>query len=161
MLRRRRLASSVVALAFVCLAAVPAKADPVTDLPVAETLTFGQLSAPVDVIRDAKGIPHIYASNQNDAAFVLGNIHASERMFQMDVFRRIPSGTVSELLGFPDFQTGPDLLHAQDPPFPGNISNVTQDLFFQIARLPSGGDGLVQRALAGAAERRCSRTPTA
>ena len=71
------------------------------------------------------------AANQNDAAFALGNIHARERMFQMDVFRRIPSGTVSELLGFPNFQTGPDLLHAQDPPFPGNISNVTQDLFFQ------------------------------
>ena len=76
------------------------------------------LSAPVDVVRDARGAPHIYASNQNDAAFALGYIHASERMFQMDVFRRIPSGTVSELLGFPDFQTGPDILHAQDPPVP-------------------------------------------
>ena len=69
------------------------------------------MSAPVDVVRDAQGAPHIYASNQNDASFALGYIHASERMFQMDVFRRIPSGTVSELLGFPDFQTGPDLLH--------------------------------------------------
>ncbi len=128
-----RSASSLVALVVAwSLAAVgSAVADPVTDLPVAQTLTFTQLSAPVDVIRDAKGVPHIYASNQNDAAFALGNIHARERMFQMDVFRRVPSGTVSELLGFPDFQTGPDLLHAQDPPFPGNIGNVTQDLFFQ------------------------------
>ncbi len=129
---RRRLSSVVAALAaLACLAAAPAHADPVTDLPIAQTLTFPQLSAPVDVVRDAKGVPHIYASNQNDAAFALGNIHARERMFQMDVYRRVPSGTVSELLGFPDFQTGPDLLHAQDPPFPGNISNVTQDLFFQ------------------------------
>ncbi len=131
MLPRRLLPTSVAVLAFVCLSGVTARATDVTDLPVAETMTFGQLSAPVDVLRDAKGIPHIYASNQNDAAFALGNIHARERMFQMDVFRRIPSGTVSELLGFPDFQTGPDLLHAQNPPFPGNISNVTQDLFFQ------------------------------
>lgn len=129
---RSRRPSSVAAVAFAlsCFVAAPLRAD-VTDLPIAQTLTFTQLSAPVDVVRDAKGIPHIYASNQNDAAFALGNIHARERMFQMDVFRRIPSGTVSELLGFPDFQTGPDLLHAQDPPFPGNISNVTQDLFFQ------------------------------
>ena len=133
MLHRRRRPSFVIAcaLALSCLTSGSAFADPVTDLPIASTLTFPQLSAPVDVVRDAKGIPHIYASNQNDAAFALGNIHARERMFQMDVFRRIPSGTVSELLGFPDFQTGPDLLHAQDPPFPGNISNVTQDLFFQ------------------------------
>jgi len=131
MLRSRR-PSSVAAAALVlsCLAAAPLRAD-VTDLPIAQTLTFTQLSAPVDVVRDAKGVPHIYASNQNDAAFALGNIHARERMFQMDVFRRIPSGTVSELLGFPDFQTGPTLLQAQNPPFPGNISNVTQDLFFQ------------------------------
>jgi penicillin amidase len=122
--------SYVFALALACVP-VRAFAVDVTDLAVAQTLTFLQLSAPVDVVRDAKGIPHVYASNQNDAAFALGYIHATERMFQMDVFRRIPSGTVSELLGFPDFQTGPDLLHAQDPPFPGNISNVTQDLFFQ------------------------------
>lgn len=133
MLHRRRRSSLFVAfaLAWSVTTVGRASADPVTDLPVAQTLTFPQLTAPVDVVRDAKGIPHIYASNQNDAAFALGNIHARERMFQMDVFRRIPSGTVSELLGFPDFQTGPDLLHAQDPPFPGNISNVTQDLFFQ------------------------------
>src|SRR6185369_4637499 len=57
-----------------------------------------------------------------------------DRLFQMDVFRRIPSGTASELLGFPDFQigAGPD---PTVPPFPGNISNVTQDLFFQTLGL--------------------------
>ncbi|MCC6764745.1 MAG: penicillin acylase family protein [Deltaproteobacteria bacterium] len=134
-MHHRRRPSFLVAFAFTLawplLTVGRVCADPVTDLPIAQTLTFGQLSAPVDVVRDAKGIPHIYASTQNDAAFALGNIHARERMFQMDVFRRVPSGTVSELLGFPDFKTGPTLLQAQDPPFPGNISNVTQDLFFQ------------------------------
>ena len=152
MLHRRRLASSIVALAFVCLAAVPANADPVTDLPIAETLTFGQLSAPVDVIRDAKGIPHIYASNQNDAAFVLGNIHARERMFQMDVFRRIPSGTVSELLGFP---TSRPVRTSCTPriPVPGQHQQRHPGPLLPIARLSSGGDRLVQRALAGAAKR--------
>ncbi len=132
MLHRRRSSFLVAfALAWPLVTVGRASADPVTDLPIAQTLTFAQLSAPVDVVRDAKGVPHIYASTQNDAAFALGNVHARERMFQMDVFRRVPSGTVSELLGFPDFQTGPTLLQAQDPPFPGNISNVTQDLFFQ------------------------------
>ena len=106
----------------------------VTDLPITQTLTFPQLSAPVDVVRDLLGIPHVYGANLNDTAFALGYIHATDRMFQMDVFRRIPSGTISELLGFPDFQigAGPD---PTVPPFPGNISNVTQDLFFQTLGL--------------------------
>ena len=122
--------SSILAVALLC-AVARAHAAGVTDLPVAQTLTFAQLGAPVDVVRDQYGVPHIYASTLNDAAFALGHLQASERMFQMDMFRRIPSGTVSEVLGFPDFKTGPDLAHATDPPFPGNISNVTQDLFLQ------------------------------
>ncbi len=128
----RRLVPYLAAVAMV----VPqvASATDVTDLPIAQTLTFAQLSQPVDVVRDNLGIPHVYASTLNDAAFVLGYIHASERMFQMDMFRRIPSGTVSEVLGFPDFQigSGPD---PTVPPFPGNISNLTQDLFFQTLGL--------------------------
>ncbi len=122
--------SSILAVALLC-AVARAHAAGVTDLPVAQTLTFAQLGAPVDVVRDQYGVPHIYASTLNDAAFALGYLQANERMFQMDMFRRIPSGTVSEVLGFPDFKTGPDLAHATDPPFPGNISNVTQDLFLQ------------------------------
>ncbi len=127
-----RIAGPLSVLAAVLLSTVvAAHATEVTDLPVAQTLTFAQLSGPVDVVRDQYGVPHIYASNLNDAAFALGYLQANERMFEMDMFRRIPSGTVSEVLGFPDFQTGPDLAHATDPPFPGNISNVTQDLFMQ------------------------------
>src|SRR5262249_19948898 len=86
-----------------------------------------------DVVRDSHGIPHVYASNLNDAAFALGYVQATDRLFQMDIFRRIGSGTVSELLGFPDFRVG--FPNPTDPPFPGNISNVTQDLFFQTLGL--------------------------
>src|SRR5882724_4003087 len=120
--------------AFVLLLAARAGATGITDLPITQTLTFPQLSAPVDVVRDTYGIPHVYAATLNDASFVMGYIHATDRLFQMDVFRRIPSGTVSELLGFPDLQigAGPD---PTVPPFPGNISNVTQDLFFQTLGL--------------------------
>ena len=131
--RRVRRPWSLVVLALL-LAPVQSPAAEVTDLPITQTLTFPQLSAPVDVVRDSLGIPHVYGANLNDTAFAIGYIHATDRMFQMDVFRRIPSGTVSELLGFPDFQigAGPD---PQVPPFPGNISNVTQDLFFQTLGL--------------------------
>jgi penicillin G amidase len=116
------------------LSPLRASAAEVTDLPITQTLTFPQLSAPVDVVRDSLGIPHVYGANLNDTAFALGYVHATDRMFQMDVFRRLPSGTVSELLGFPDLQigAGPD---PTVPPFPGNISNVTQDLFFQTLGL--------------------------
>jgi len=94
MLHRRRRPSFAVAcaLALSCLTSVSAFADPVTDLPIASTLTFPQLSAPVDVVRDAKGIPHIYASNQNDAAFALGNIHARERMHASAPAEGSPAG---------------------------------------------------------------------
>ncbi|TMA81016.1 MAG: penicillin acylase family protein [Deltaproteobacteria bacterium] len=130
-MRRGPLVPFVVA---VTLAFAPtARATDVTDLPVAQTFTFLQLSAPVDVVRDTHGIPHVYASTLNDASFVIGYVHATDRLFQMDVFRRIPSGTVSEILGFPDFQVGAS--NPTDPPFPGNIGNVTQDLFFQTLGL--------------------------
>ena len=123
----------IAAVALV-IAPGPAPAVDITDLPITQTLTFPQLSAPADVVRDSLGIPHVYASNLNDAAFALGYVHATDRMFQMDLFRRIPSGTVSELLGFPDFQVGP-FTDPTAPPFPGNIDNVTQDLFFQTLGL--------------------------
>ena len=119
----------LVAVAFL-LAPSTAPATGITDLPITQTLTFPQLSAPVDVVRDSLGVPHVYAATFSDAAFALGYVHATDRLFQMDMFRRIPSGTVSEVLGFPDLQVGP-LNDPTAPPFPGNISNVTQDLFLR------------------------------
>lgn len=56
----------------------------------------------VTVKFDQYGIPHIYASNQKDAYFALGYLQAQERLFQMEMIRRVASGTLSEILG-PDF----------------------------------------------------------
>lgn len=53
----------------------------------------------VKVFTDKWGIPHIYAKNQIDAYRVLGYTVASERLFQMDLMRRIASGRLSEILG--------------------------------------------------------------
>ena len=131
MQRRVRFLASLPILAVLLVPAV-VRATDITGLPITQTLTFAGLSAPVDVVRDSHGIPHVYASNLNDAALALGYVHATDRLFQMDIFRRIPSGTVSELLGFPDFQIGSPVTA---PPFPGNIGNVTQDLFFKTLGL--------------------------
>jgi len=57
------------------------------------------LEAPVTVVRDSNGIPHIYADNEHDLFFMQGRIHAEDRLFQMDLLRRNAEGTLAELLG--------------------------------------------------------------
>lgn len=52
-----------------------------------------------EVIYDANGIPHIRAASVDDAWFLLGYVHARDRMFQMDFARRVGSGTLSEVVG--------------------------------------------------------------
>jgi len=63
------------------------------------TLHARGLAAPVEVIRDETGIAHIYADTPDDLFFAQGFVHASERMWQMEVFRHIGAGRVSELFG--------------------------------------------------------------
>src|SRR5882762_1739997 len=63
------------------------------------TLTVLGLSAPIDIIRDADAIPHVYAANKLDALFGLGYVHAQDRLWQMELQRRIGHGRLSEVLG--------------------------------------------------------------
>lgn len=57
------------------------------------------LSAPVEIIRDENWIPHIFASTEEDAALGLGYVHAQDRLWQMEVIRRIGAGRLAELFG--------------------------------------------------------------
>jgi len=57
------------------------------------------LQANVEVFHDEFGVPHIYAQNEEDAHYALGYLHAQERLFQMEMVRRVASGRLSELLG--------------------------------------------------------------
>src|SRR5512140_901405 len=63
------------------------------------SLRMKGLSAPVEVLRDPWGVPHIYAKNTPDLVFAQGFIHAQERLWQMDFNRRLVSGRLSEILG--------------------------------------------------------------
>ncbi|OWW21374.1 penicillin acylase family protein [Noviherbaspirillum denitrificans] len=63
------------------------------------TRTLKGLTAPVDIVRDANGIPHIYAKSQADAYFALGYAHAQDRLWQMELNRRIAAGRMAEILG--------------------------------------------------------------
>ncbi len=57
------------------------------------------LSGPVEIIRDASGIPHIEAGSTEDALFALGFVHAQDRLWQMEMNRRTGAGKLSEILG--------------------------------------------------------------
>jgi penicillin amidase len=57
------------------------------------------LAAPIEIIRDADAIPHIFAANKNDALFGLGYVHAQDRLWQMEFQRRIGHGRLSEIFG--------------------------------------------------------------
>jgi penicillin amidase len=57
------------------------------------------LSAPVEVTRDALGVPTVTGSSRIDVARATGWLHAQDRFFQMDVLRRRGAGELSELFG--------------------------------------------------------------
>ena len=57
------------------------------------------LSGPVEVIRDRHGIPHILAQNEEDALLALGFVHAQDRLWQMEMNRRVGAGRLAEVLG--------------------------------------------------------------
>jgi penicillin G amidase len=55
--------------------------------------------APIEILRDRYGIPHIFAQSEADGAFALGYVHAQDRLWQMDQARRAGRGRLSELFG--------------------------------------------------------------
>jgi penicillin amidase len=63
------------------------------------TIALPGLSAPVEVIRDSNAIPHIYAKNMLDASFAIGFLHAQDRLWQMEMNRRVAAGRLSEVFG--------------------------------------------------------------
>ena len=63
------------------------------------TLAVPGLAAPVEVIRDANDVPHIYAKSIADAHFALGYVHAQDRLWQMEMNRRVASARLSEVFG--------------------------------------------------------------
>ncbi len=62
-------------------------------------LKVSGLSKPVTVRRDARSIPFIEASNDADLYFTQGYITASDRLWQMDLLRRISRGELAEIFG--------------------------------------------------------------
>ncbi|WP_052711859.1 penicillin acylase family protein [Elstera litoralis] len=53
----------------------------------------------VGIYRDDDGVPHIFARTAADGYRALGFVHAQDRLFQMDLMRRLASGRLAEAIG--------------------------------------------------------------
>ena len=62
-------------------------------------LSVSGLDSAVEVRRDTWGVPHIYAKTQHDLFFAQGFVAAQDRLFQMDLWRRVGEGHLAEVLG--------------------------------------------------------------
>src|SRR5690242_11714259 len=66
---------------------------------VSGTVTLPGLSAPVTVVRDAKGMPHLSGATSADLFRAQGYVLAQDRLWQMDFYRRVGAGRLAEVLG--------------------------------------------------------------
>ncbi len=54
---------------------------------------------PVEILRDRWGVPHVYADNMEDLFFAQGFVHVQDRLWQMELTRRISQGRIAEIFG--------------------------------------------------------------
>ena len=67
--------------------------------PDSVSYAVGGLRAPVEILVDRWGVPHVYASSPYDAFFAQGFNAARDRLWQIDLWRRRGLGLLSEILG--------------------------------------------------------------
>jgi len=56
-------------------------------------------AAEIRIVRDAHGVPHVFAASERDAHFAIGLLHAQDRLWQLEMNRRIVAGRLAEALG--------------------------------------------------------------
>ncbi len=110
------------------------------------------LAAPVEVLRDARGVPHLRAQSLHDLAFAQGYVTAQDRLWQMDLNRRLAMGELAEVfgrrllrpdienrtLGFPEVarQAVQDLSPEERQAFSGYAAGVNAFIASHQDRLP-------------------------
>jgi acyl-homoserine lactone acylase PvdQ len=65
----------------------------------AQTVCTPLDTPPGQILRDARGVPHIFANSLDDLLFANGYVEAQDRLFEMEIFRRAGKGTLSAVLG--------------------------------------------------------------
>jgi penicillin amidase len=88
---------ALLALAGAALYTYARRSLPVVDA----TIRVAGIAAPVEIVRDADAIPHVFAATKLDGLFGLGYVHAQDRLWQMEFQRRIGHGRLSEIFGPP------------------------------------------------------------
>ena len=66
---------------------------------VSGSIAVAGLHAPVEVLRVEPGVPHLYARDAHDLFFAQGYVHAQDRLWQMELNRRVGAGELSALFG--------------------------------------------------------------
>src|SRR5437763_8404878 len=66
---------------------------------ISGTVTVQGISAPVDIVRDADSVTHVFGATKLDTFYGLGYAHAQDRLWQMEFQRRVGMGRLSEVLG--------------------------------------------------------------
>jgi penicillin amidase len=67
--------------------------------PVDGVVKLKGIKAEVEIYRDSWGVPHIYADNEDDLFFAQGYVQAQDRLWQIELHRRMGKGTLSEIFG--------------------------------------------------------------
>ena len=62
-------------------------------------IALENITQEVEIYFDTIGVPHINAQNEHDAYTALGYVHAQDRLWQMELIRRISAGRLSEVFG--------------------------------------------------------------
>ena len=63
------------------------------------SLRVRDAEGPIDIVRDRYGVPHVFAGSEADAFFGQGFVHAQDRLFQMELMRRVAAGRLAEIVG--------------------------------------------------------------
>ncbi len=107
-----------------------------------EPVNLENLQEEVTVYRDSLAIPHVYAKNEQDLYRVVGYLTAQDRLWQMDLLRRITMGRLSEIFG-PDMISADQMFRAFD--FSGKSHRVLEKTDPEILRcLEAYTDGVNQ-----------------
>lgn len=111
-------------------------------------VTLRNLNAEVNVFRDGHAIPHIYATNEADLYRSVGFAMAQDRLWQMDLLRRVTQGHLSEILGKDQVNTdllmralriqekSQKILDTASPEIVSALTNFAEGVNSYIARYP-------------------------
>ncbi|MGQ4891019.1 MAG: penicillin acylase family protein [Candidatus Njordarchaeia archaeon] len=75
------------------------------NIPTYQKIKISRMKTEVKVIYDKWGVPHIFGENFEDVFRAFGYIQARDRLFQMDLIRRMMEGKLSEILGPATYET--------------------------------------------------------